>query len=425
MKKKLVGTLAGLVAGAGAALAQSPQPAAPPQNLPQATGAAPLPAGPSNAIGSPLAAPLGCNQCACAPAPEAAGPQFWASGEYLLWWLKGAPTPALLSTGPAGSAGILDRSGTSVIFGGNNVDQGVHHGARFTGGLWLDDCHTWGVEGGYFFLASEADDHVFSSPGDPVLARPFFNVVTGRPDSELVSTPGTLAGTFTATTRSRFDGAELNALRSCWNDCESSFTVLVGFRYLHLDEGLRIREDLALASTVPGVGNSTFVVVDNFSTENRFYGGQVGGRFERRFGKLFANAQAKVALGGTEEVVNIRGATRSTQANGTAVTTNGGLLALPTNSGRFSHDAFSFVSDVNLNVGYQVTERVRASIGYDFLYWSDVARPGSQIDTAVNPTQLPSNFAQGTLVGPARPAFIHHDSDFWAQGLNFKLEFRY
>ena len=51
-------------------------------------------------------------------------------------------------------------------------------------------------------------------------------------------------------------------------------------------------------------------------------------------------------------------------------------------------------------------------------------RPGTAIDRTINFSQSPV-FSTGTLVGPARPAFTFKDSDFWAQGINFGLEFRY
>ena len=54
-----------------------------------------------------------------------------------------------------------------------------------------------------------------------------------------------------------------------------------------------------------------------------------------------------------------------------------------------------------------------------------VPRPGDQIDRAVNPTQLPLSTAAPLLTGLARPAPVLRDTDFWAQGINFGLEFRY
>jgi hypothetical protein len=64
---------------------------------------------------------------------------------------------------------------------------------------------------------------------------------------------------------------------------------------------------------------------------------------------------------------------------------------------------------------------VRLFSGYDLLYWSRVARPGEQIDLAVNPTQLPP----GTLAGVARPIPTGRDTDLLLQGLTSGIELRW
>ncbi len=38
---------------------------------------------------------------------------------------------------------------------------------------------------------------------------------------------------------------------------------------------------------------------------------------------------------------------------------------------------------VTLNIGYQVTRNLRVYAGYDYLYWSNVARPGDNVLLAV------------------------------------------
>jgi hypothetical protein len=50
-----------------------------------------------------------------------------------------------------------------------------------------------------------------------------------------------------------------------------------------------------------------------------------------------------------------------------------------------------------------------------------MVRPGDQVDLLVNPTQINS----GTLVGAARPQFDFKESDFWLQGVNLGLEYRW
>ena len=74
-----------------------------------------------------------------------------------------------------------------------------------------------------------------------------------------------------------------------------------------------------------------------------------------------------------------------------------------------------------MTVGHQLTRHLRATVGYTFLYWSDVVRPGSQASRVLNPTQLPPN----ALQGPALPVLHFEGTDFWAMGLNFGLDFEY
>jgi hypothetical protein len=60
-------------------------------------------------------------------------------------------------------------------------------------------------------------------------------------------------------------------------------------------------------------------------------------------------------------------------------------------------------------------------VGYSLVYWSKVIRAGEQIDLNVNPSQFPP----GDLVGAPQPQFRAVTTDFWAQGLNFGLDFRF
>src|SRR5262249_40022373 len=103
----------------------------------------------------------------------------------------------------------------------------------------------------------------------------------------------------------------------------------------------------------------------------------------------------------------------------------GGLLALPSNSGRYHVGEFSAIPQIGLQLAYQFNPQVRAFVGYNFLYWSNVARPGDQVDPGVNPSQVPALRDGLHATGPARPASAVHETDFWAQGLSVGAEFRY
>ncbi len=84
---------------------------------------------------------------------------------------------------------------------------------------------------------------------------------------------------------------------------------------------------------------------------------------------------------------------------------------------------FAVVPELGLNLGYQFTPVIRGFVGYNFIYWSDVVRPGQQIDLNVNRTFQPGSAIPRT--GATVPGFPFTGTDFWAQGLTVGLEFRF
>ena len=91
--------------------------------------------------------------------------------------------------------------------------------------------------------------------------------------------------------------------------------------------------------------------------------------------------------------------------------------------GRYFREEFSVLPEGRINVSYQVTSYLEANVGYSILYWNNVVRPGNQIDRVVDQGQVPTDQSFGTA--GTRPAFVFHNTDYWAQGINFGLTFRY
>lgn len=346
---------------------------------------------------------------------EVCGPpgRVWASGEYLLWWTKSQPLPPLLTTSPPASAGILGAPGTTILFGNSGVDNEPRSGGRFNVGYWLNRGQTTGIEASYFFLDEIATQHAAASDGTLVLARPFFDPSIGANNSLLIASPGTVRGTFFASTSTNLWGADVNVRQNVLCGCNYRVDLLAGYRFLRLHEDLQINE-----TEISDVAGTTFNLSDRFETTNEFHGGQLGLVGEYRFGRCFVQMRGKVALGNTQRQVDIAGATQTVGA----ATVPGGFLALPTNMGSYTDNRFTVIPEVNINLGCQITQRLRAFVGYNFLYWFDAARPSDQIDLVINPTQPPLGAG---LVGPARPAFNFNNGDFWAQGINVGLEFRF
>ena len=220
-----------------------------------------------------------------APGCEPCGPagRFWASADYLLWWIKDGHVPPLVTGGTTASAGVLGAPGTVVLFGGG-LDQNPYSGGQFDFGFWLDDCHKIGLETDFFFLGTNSTSFVAggtgAAGGSTVVARPVVNANNGAEVSELVVSPGTLSGSIAVSAPSRLWGIQENVLCNlyCCGNCCSGLRIdlITGFCYLELDESVSIVENLAVKPSVPVIGGSTIGVFDQFSTHNDFYGGQVG-----------------------------------------------------------------------------------------------------------------------------------------------------
>ncbi|MBV9124498.1 MAG: BBP7 family outer membrane beta-barrel protein [Planctomycetes bacterium] len=350
--------------------------------------------------------------------------RVWASGEYLLWWFKHSPEPVpLVATAPLGP-------GSLILLGGQNVHTDEHSGGRFTLGLWLDCDQTLGVDAGYFFLGQRTTTIPGLFPPDSLTARVPWTAPSGVHVAPLILTGPRAGGTVVSGEELRvsqsLQGWETNGLLNVMRGNGYQLDLLLGGNYLDLQEGVAFATAVAGAGRLAGLAVNT---LDQFSARNQFYGGQLGGQGEARLGNLFVNAKATVALGDVHENVGIGGATAIAGAPA-GVLTNGvfpgsGIFALPTNGGVHKTDRFAVVPEATVKVGYQVASWARAYVGYSFLYLSDAQRPGDQISGTINGGQIPSFALHPGLAGTAAPLYPDKHSDFWAQGLDFGLEFRY
>lgn len=379
--------------------------------------------------------------------PWAPGTRTWFNADYLLWWIKAGPTPSLFGTVPATTvnslrnpmtgavgAGTLPSGAINVTFGrpDRDLEYHVHNGGRFTGGLWLDPEQQVGIEVGYFMLERQLVQYSDVSAGVPALGPLFFNPGGGALNIYLagVQPPGGSTAMVAADANERLWGAELNAKVDCTIFSDRT-DFIVGFRHLQFSEGLALyTNSVGLPGDPLSAGFDAFSF-DSFGTHNQFYGPQIGWVADRRWDDWFLGLTCKVGLGLMHQAVNVNGFTTlnspvatTFRPAGTA-TFPGGVLAQPTNIGHYSRDRIAVIPEFGVTFGRQLTSNLRASLGYTFLYVSDVVRPGTQIDSFVDPRGIRALAAFDPRVRPSSPSFDFNTTDFWATGFTFGLEFRY
>jgi hypothetical protein len=309
------------------------------------------------------------------------------------------------------------------LFGGNGFNFGAFSGMRLTLGGWLDRERMWGVEGSAFFLQQRSVRFSTASDanGNPPIYVPRFATDLGQEGSFTISDPvAGFTGNLSISSTTRLWGTEANGVVNLWSTRRFEVDGIFGFRYLNLDESLNI--------DAPNLGIVGFDINDSiheqFRTQNHFYGGQIGARLRVENGPLSFVGAAKLALGVSHQIVDIQGSTTETgTASNNPGTFPGGIFTQSSNIGQRNANQFTVIPEIQMQVGYQFRPWLKFFVSYDFLYWNQVVRPGSEIDRNVNATQ--SLFQGGALVGTARPSPIFDRTDFWAQAVRFGVELKF
>lgn len=368
------------------------------------------------------------------------GPE-WDCDEYLLWWLKPQSIPPMLIGGPGQAVPLFNQPNTTLLIGGELRSQD-HSGARFVGGWSLDSDETIGIELSYFFLGSRSLTQAFASPGaagDRNLARPYLSPIDDSRQSFSVAQIGWSSGRLEMVASSRVQGAEANAMSYLGGGSQFRFDGIIGFRFLQVNEGIRIGQrtnetwgypiaDLPAAVVNGGpiqnavYSSSVTDIVDQIDGHNIFYGGQIGIRSDWKRGPVFVETIGKVAFGQTNEVVKINGVQVVT-IDGVATSGPTGFYGQQSISGRFTQSVFAVMPELTIRTGCQYKSS-RWFVGYNFLYLSRLARPGDQIDERLFPPSRTFGLNE-SLVPTIYPQLHFTQSDFWAQGITIGAEMRY
>jgi hypothetical protein len=366
--------------------------------------------------------------------------RFWTTGEMLIWRTQHAPLSYPVETATTvGSNGVVGTTGTTNYFDKSNMSYPNYTGARLTGGYWFDAFNTWGVEASGFFAGnpgihfkSVASTFAPSTTGPggafvPIqIFQPFISAPSLTASALLVASQGNTTGFLNVDSGTLLWGGELNGVRSLVRKPNCSIDLIAGFRYLNLTEDLSITSETnAIRITTPLPAPSLFLIFDRFGTRNDFYGGQIGTKIAWHRDCLTFTFTGKVAVGDSHETLRVNGGTTFLSGILQSGSLPGGFYALPSNSGHFNRDDIAVAPQIGLNIGYQAGKHCYFFVGYDFLYWSSVARPGDQLNPVIDPRQIPSSgfVVLGSTFTNPTPLFVTRD--FWAMGVNLGLEVKY
>jgi len=362
----------------------------------------------------------------------------WFSAEYLMWWMRpGEGRLPLATSGPAGTAGLVGRSGVQALLGNESTLTGPLSGFRIGMGMWLSprSVRTFGFEVNGFFMPDRTETNTVSGTPQNDLARPFYDPILRGENSRIIASPGLFVGSITSRTTTQAWGLDIGPVFRVVENGPWSLDQLLGFKVFGLDEAYQVNDissatlgGLISFNGISRVAGGTVAVNDIFQTRNRFYGGSVGSRLNYSGNRWFGSAGGRVAGGIAQQSMNIDGSTTFLAAGSNAPQmARGGFLVNSGMIGQQNRSQFAFLGEVNLKLGFRFTQRLIATVGYDYVHITRIARPDQNLSREFSSNVPPSdpNFGQQLQGGGIAPSAGFRASDFWMHGLSFGAEWRY
>ena len=360
------------------------------------------------------------------------GPNAWINAEALWWFTKPSKYPVpLVTSGSLSDAapGVIGQPNTVIQSFPNDVTWGTFRGLRSNMGIWLDDEGTYGIENTVFVLEERSWNQSFvSNSSTPyIVTIPFFDVASGGQNSLLNKMLDTtpfplppLSTEITVNSRHQVYGDDINIIKNINRDNCISVDILTGVRWLQVVDattlGQTTQNDVN-GLVVPQLG------YDSIACTNNFWGWQFGGRIREQWGRFNLESTVKIALGGSQQRVNISGANLTNNPNaGGQFGGPGFVFSQPSNIGAYNFTRFAVLPEFGAKLAYNLTDHFNLSFSYNVLYLSSVALSGNNFDKVTNPNVgfTPQSSPTGT-----HPAFLKQSQDYWVQGVGVGAEFRY
>lgn len=330
--------------------------------------------------------------------------RLFGGAEYLHWWGKGRNLPPLVTGGPPGPGqGVLP--GAPILFGGGMVGEDLKSGLRAHIGMWVDDCQTNAVVVRAFGYGGDrtAYNQSGNGLGPNVLAVPFNDSFTGSPGSLVADQPGA-AGSIFAEASNEILGGDAYFRTLVGQGDSYRLDLLGGYQMTRIDD------DLVL-NTVTTLNAAT--TNDLFNVSNEFHGAEFGLLGEIYQDCVTVQFLGKCGVGNMRQTVDITG---SSTFNGP---TTGGLFARPSNTGLYRRDRVSWTPEASVKLIAAIRENISVTVGYTFMYWTNVALAGDQVNTLVNSQAL---FNGG---GTDVTTFSFNNTDYWVQTIDIGLSVGY
>jgi Putative beta barrel porin-7 (BBP7) len=360
------------------------------------------------------------------------------------------------------------------------VDYGMQSGMRFSAGYYLEQDSGLSVNGN-FILVPKNSYYLSSVTGlndFPVLLETGFN------NSLNFTIPSNIAGqaptmvtqnyaivlsrqvdsSIFANASTYIAGGELNVRGKDFLIGDMNFSGLLGFRYFQFKEAFDVSSQYTIfrpngvtdvqninvngnvvsapiALNYPTPININSASNDQIKVYNHFIGPQIGINADYHYNRWSVMTGFNLGIGVMHQVAKISSSTTQTVKTETSTqnaagqitsttntsTTNsaGGLLFSPVDVGQYSRNQFGLLPEINAKLGFKATERIKLTVGYDFLLLANVLRAPNQtqlIPYSNNLNYTANNQTQSANQTLQIPAFQYSTSNLIINGVTAGLQ---
>ena len=360
------------------------------------------------------------------------------------------------------------------------VDYGMQSGMRLSAGYYLEQDSGLSVNGNFILLPKNSYylSSVTGLNDFPVLLETGFN------NSLNFTIPSNIAGqaptmvtqnyaivlsrqvdsSIFANASTYIAGGELNVRGRDFLIGDMNFSGLLGFRYFQFKEAfdvssqytifrpngvtdvqnINVNGDIVsapIALNFPTPININSASNDQIKVYNHFIGPQIGINADYHYNRWSVMTGFNLGIGVMHQVAKISSSTTQTVKTETSTqnpagqitsttntsTTNsaGGLLFSPTDVGQYSRNQFGLLPEINAKLGFKATERIKLTVGYDFLLLANVLRAPNQtqlIPYSNNLNYTANNQTQSANQTLQIPAFQSSTSNLIINGVTAGMQ---
>jgi hypothetical protein len=326
-------------------------------------------------------------------------PPIWIMADYFAGWYSDSENEPLVTTGAAPNPltlrGALGQSETRILFGDDETDLGMHHGAAFEMGGRFGDERRWGALVGGFLMTEKEDLFKAGSDGETVLALTYRSLWLFDPEDEersadvaAVNFNGTGATIKVRTTTDMWgtEAAGLYRIKN-WDKC--AIDLRFGFRQLQLAEEYGIStagfrsygyvggEELG----DPDGGTMLMTTDDQFKVKSTFLGAQMGAQMTMDFDRIRLKFVPRVSLGASILDADVSGSAFGLDLEeGDREAVASGFYTHANNIGNWDETKFAVVPELDVGIEVRISRNVSFNAGGWLKYWSSVARASEQVD---------------------------------------------